>query len=570
MLYRLNTQNRKRQHCFIVVAPISIANEDITMICTNYNNKMKLIVYQSRAADEPPRNVHMCTHCPLDASKTTKALDQINAIQWNNPFSTHDVQSAGSASPDRHWGSPGAPLSTNTSTAHVLSAYSPASMLSHSSVSILPDNRYMISDLGIKQMVPLHPAVLGRPPRSHTPKELRHGNVSVLHDGDASGVRDDGVPGAWRSVKDDDDEVECVINGKRGEIVMSDVMVEITVNGDMMRRMIKHGAMNKEATLIGTGVDIVTSSGVESTVGFIVEGDMVFQSVLSCEDLCPDIQMSRICRYVARCNVDDRDLRAGYITRLLQVDGLDNIVTVMRRGRNSKGLIFFDNDPDDDTIFDLVKTLINLVGTVKNIRQLVSQEMFISLNNMSVRAFDIFKPPVDNYLYTSKPDGERLWLVKCGCMWLAVRNNRGGRVYGCVPAVKLRSACKLGPLIDAEMTLYGKVILIDMLINERSIMLRQDRNITQVIDHCNSIKSMMPFITIREYFDSYEDAANYAAQCDYAVDGVIGIRMTSMNTIKLKPSRSIELKVGKTINCSRLMVRQSLCMPTMTISMRVI
>ncbi|KAG0063856.1 hypothetical protein BGZ90_002486 [Linnemannia elongata] len=273
-------------------------------------------------------------------------------------------------------------------------------------------------------------------------------------------------------------------------------MVEITVSGDMMRRMMKRGKMGKEATLIGTSVDIVTGAGVENTVGFVVEG-------------------------------------------------LDSAVTVMRRGRNNKGLLFFDNDPDDDTIFDLVKNLINLVGTVKNIRQLVSQEMFISLNNMSVRAFDIFKPPVDNYLYTSKPDGERLWLVKCGCMWLAVRNNRGGRVYGCVPAVKLYSTCKLGPLIDAEMTLYGKVILIDMLINERGVMLRQDRTITQVIEHCNTIKSMMPFITIREYFDSYEDAANYAAQCGYAVDGVIGIRMTSMNTIKLKPSRSIELKVGE-------------------------
>lgn len=48
----------------------------------------------------------------------------------------------------------------------------------------------------------------------------------------------------------------------------------------------------------------------------------------------------------------------------------------------------------------------------------MSKILLGSMSNMNARAYDAYDANDNEHLFSTKPDGERMWLVRSGSVWL--------------------------------------------------------------------------------------------------------------------------------------------------------
>ncbi|KAI1906223.1 hypothetical protein LOZ61_006781 [Ophidiomyces ophidiicola] len=136
--------------------------------------------------------------------------------------------------------------------------------------------------------------------------------------------------------------------------------------------------------------------------------------------------------------------------------------------------------------------------------QYIHKDMILRMSNLSPRAWDTTFPPTSGHLFTSKPDGQRVWLIWYGNMW-----------YMCNPR------CKGGVGLPSPGI----------------------RDVEWIVTQYYKLMERRPGISVqlRRYFNSHEDAMRYSKMSAYPTDGTVAIRNGSTEILKIKSLKSMEL-----------------------------
>lgn len=177
------------------------------------------------------------------------------------------------------------------------------------------------------------------------------------------------------------------------------------------------------------------------------------------------------------------------------------------------------------------------------IERYISKDAMSKFSNLSSRAWDISVPPIGGHLFTSKPDGERMWMVLYGKIWYVVRPRFNSNVLQWV--VSSRSWLKSGAIcvIDVEWVGRYGLVLIDVLSDIEGNYATGIRDVQWVKDKFAYISTGHTClnVNVRKYFDTFSEANSYCASVPYPTDGVVAIRNGSTEASKIKAIKSMEL-----------------------------
>lgn len=236
----------------------------------------------------------------------------------------------------------------------------------------------------------------------------------------------------------------------------------------------------------------------------------------------------------------------GHEYQLSNIEG--SISTVLRTLHDGQKpcIILTLDDSNESTILRALENILVEYGTEYSIKSIVNSTVLNTLYRQSGRAYDWPSAPNNGYTYTWKPDGERFWYLKYGCIWLFCRRLLSGRIAGWNICRSFNEFTNIGPVLDVEVMIGFDPILIDILISNNEQSMPVSRTIDHVLDEYNYINDMGLIDTpiyVRDYYRSEKELLNTKDKLQYPVDGVVGIEDGSMNIIKLKDEKSIELQL---------------------------
>jgi hypothetical protein len=204
-------------------------------------------------------------------------------------------------------------------------------------------------------------------------------------------------------------------------------------------------------------------------------------------------------------------------------------------------------DNPEEMILSILEEVLATYGTETSIKSFVSPSIISSLYTQSAKAYDWPSAPETGYTYTWKPDGERFWYIRYGTVWLFSRRLLSGSISGWNLEDAVRITNKVGPILDVEVMIGHDPILIDVLALETGVCTPPTRSLSYVLDTFNRLKESNHIgipIHVRNYYNTEADVYKDKDSLTYPVDGVVGIQDGSMTIIKLKTTKSIELKLG--------------------------
>lgn len=193
--------------------------------------------------------------------------------------------------------------------------------------------------------------------------------------------------------------------------------------------------------------------------------------------------------------------------------------------------------------------LISTLGFLPlSLKSCMSAAMLGSLSNTTARAYDATEEDCEGRRISTKPDGERIWISRLGCVWALSRRLLGHSIVGWIvdEDYDLERQYSIGPVVDAELMIQSRPILIDILLDEHSGESPQDRDMSYIVSKFQSLQklySILDRVEIRPFFDSLSAARMYSANVDYPIDGLIALSPGSVDMFKLKSIKSIELRL---------------------------
>jgi hypothetical protein len=163
--------------------------------------------------------------------------------------------------------------------------------------------------------------------------------------------------------------------------------------------------------------------------------------------------------------------------------------------------------------------------------------------NLAPRAWDVSAPPKTGYKFTSKPDGERMWLVLYGAFWYACEAQRDRKILKWWYSPQNYALVQKPVICDTEYVAEYGFIFIDALTDRNGVPVPVIRDLAYSLSTASDIKDMAPDcpFNVREYFDNNDDAQTYSDKQMYATDGTLGIRDGSTETVKIKPVKGVDL-----------------------------
>ena len=180
-----------------------------------------------------------------------------------------------------------------------------------------------------------------------------------------------------------------------------------------------------------------------------------------------------------------------------------------------------------------------------DIRAYINQDAIKRLSNLSARAWDASAPPEQGYIFTCKPDGQRVWLVWQGHVWYMTKPMfKDGFVKWYWTDID--QSLNTHIIVDAEFIGSRGFIVIDYLTDSNGNFAPASRDIDWVKHQHTSVISFCPSfpLRIRNYFPTYEAAFDYCNQVRYPTDGVVAVRNGSTEILKIKTIKSMELVVA--------------------------
>lgn len=173
----------------------------------------------------------------------------------------------------------------------------------------------------------------------------------------------------------------------------------------------------------------------------------------------------------------------------------------------------------------------------------IERRMVRELANLCPRAWDVSAAPTSGYTFTSKPDGERMWLVCYGLFWYAKEVQRDSAMLKWTHNGNSTTPVLKPIICDVEYTVEQGFIFIDALTDADGTHVPIIRDINYsiaVLERVKAIVRCVP-VTVREYFDNNDDAVRYCGRVRYPTDGTLGIRNGSTETVKIKSTKAVEL-----------------------------
>lgn len=182
----------------------------------------------------------------------------------------------------------------------------------------------------------------------------------------------------------------------------------------------------------------------------------------------------------------------------------------------------------------------------------VSRILLGAMSNMNARAYDATSGEDYKDKFSTKPDGERMWLVRAGSTWLYCKRLnfevRGWEIDNTLRYIESSSIC---PVVDIEFMLTFNPILIDVLLTSDMKVCPYDRDLRWIESQMLELQKQFGYLSvvdIREFFDTYDEAYAYSKQVEYPTDGVVAIPPHGTDMKKLKPVKSIELRLQENGN----------------------
>lgn len=167
------------------------------------------------------------------------------------------------------------------------------------------------------------------------------------------------------------------------------------------------------------------------------------------------------------------------------------------------------------------------------------------LSNLSPRAWDAPVPTAPSHIFTSKVDGQRMWMLIYGRMCYYVTRLGRRSITGWWLCDGSAGRRDLPLVLDVEFTMCGKAALIDVLVNIHGNVAPVSRDMRWVLESWAEVVSTVHGVPVylRKYFSTVEDAKAYAKAMGNPCDGVVGVGVRSTEAIKIKDVRSLELEL---------------------------
>ena len=206
----------------------------------------------------------------------------------------------------------------------------------------------------------------------------------------------------------------------------------------------------------------------------------------------------------------------------------------------------------DSAILDHLSVAYCMGFAPTNLSSYISAVMLGAMSNMNARAYDAASGDDYRDRFSTKPDGERMWLVHAGSTWLyCKRANFEVRNWEFDLEVHSSDSVSISPVIDIEFMLNLPPILIDVLLTSNMKVCPYDRDLEWIHTEMSRLREEFSYLSIvetREFFDTYKEAYDYSKRVKYPTDGIIAISPHGTDMKKLKPIKSIELRVGESYN----------------------
>jgi hypothetical protein len=169
-----------------------------------------------------------------------------------------------------------------------------------------------------------------------------------------------------------------------------------------------------------------------------------------------------------------------------------------------------------------------------------------AMSNMNARAYDAVSGEDNKDRFSTKPDGERMWLVRAGSTWLyCKRINFEIKSWEIDNSLMRTDASSVFPVIDIEFMLVFNSILIDVIVDSKMQVCPYDRDLQWIEKEMSSLREQFEYLSTvdtRKFFDTYKEALAYARSVDYPTDGLVAISPGGTDMKKLKPLKSMELR----------------------------
>lgn len=277
------------------------------------------------------------------------------------------------------------------------------------------------------------------------------------------------------------------------------------------------------------------------------EGHVIVKS----SRIAPLISLDQLAVYSQKEDITNNyeELVVAYETQINNIEGADfTILRTSHEGRQPSLFVFLPissniGNSTQYVCLSILQQILTRYGTERTIKSFVSSQMISTLYVQSSKAYDWPSAPDQGYVYTWKPDGERFWYLRYGSVWLFSRRLLSGRITGWNISTSLIQADKVGPVLDVEVLIRHPPILMDLLVSDSGKPTPPLRSLDLVLETFKHTNNIDVPIFVRDYYKSQQDLLRTKSYISYPIDGVVGIQDNSMNIIKLKDTKSIELKL---------------------------
>lgn len=170
------------------------------------------------------------------------------------------------------------------------------------------------------------------------------------------------------------------------------------------------------------------------------------------------------------------------------------------------------------------------------------------LSNLSSRAYDMARVDENDHLFSTKPDGERIWISRIGMVWFYSRRHLSHEIIGWEidPMVTWEQISSSGPIIDTEMMISHSPIVIDVLADIDLEIDKIKKDPEEVLHRFRELSIIFRYLSkihIRGLFNNLHDAEEYRSSVSYPTDGIVALAKTGMDMYKIKSIKSIELRI---------------------------
>ncbi len=222
---------------------------------------------------------------------------------------------------------------------------------------------------------------------------------------------------------------------------------------------------------------------------------------------------------------------------------------------NSVSMVALVEDGSDESILECLGEAYMAGFCPSSLNNYLDNVFLGSISNLHSRAYDVLKAEDNIHFFSSKPDGERMWLVKCGSTWLYCRRLLGFRIESFFIDSTLRPVDDLvvSLVIDVEVMWGFPSILIDILVTPEGGRAPYDRTIPWIQETITSLvrtETYLQSVYVRPFFQTLSEAQLYVDSVQYPTDGIVAISASGTDMKKIKPIRSVELVLNEDMTLS--------------------